>query len=133
MDMRHCFGSRYILRSQSPIIAAPAELVFLRLAGIPYSHASSRRTLGKMMHCTRCDHSGHVAATCPHYWQPRVQHEDAWNYFANVPLLEPDDGNDYFLVNGSVHHQPGDGHCLFHSLAAGLTQLHGPVDAILLT
>ena len=114
----------------SPIIADPPEPVFPRLERIPYSRSSSSRGLSKMMHCSRCAHTGHIADACPHYRQPRVQHEDAWNHFDNVPLVEPDDGNDYVLVNGSVHHQPGDGHCLFHSLAAGLTPLRGPVNAI---
>ena len=78
---------RNVASFQAPIVADPPEPVFPRPARIPRSSASSSHGPSNMMHCSRCDEAGHIADACPRFRQPRVQHEDAWNHFENVALV----------------------------------------------
>ena len=70
--------------------------------------------------CTRCDQRGHIAEDCPHYRFDRPMHQDARTHLGNAPSLEADDGSHWILRDAVESLQPGDGHCMFHSLAAGL-------------
>ena len=70
--------------------------------------------------CHRCGESGHNGDNCPHFAQERDMHGDAWTHFLDAPALEQGAGDNIHLIGASVERQPGDGHCLFHSLAAGL-------------
>ena len=72
------------------------------------------------LNCTRCDRRGHIAKDCPSYQFDRPMHQDARTHFGNAPLREPDDGSHWILQDAVELPQPGDGHCMFHSLAAGL-------------
>ena len=73
------------------------------------------------LHCARCDQRGHIAEHCPHYVAERIEHQDGWAHFDNAPPREADDGNNCILRDAVELPQPGDGHCLFHSLAGGLS------------
>ena len=70
--------------------------------------------------CTRCGQTGHIAEDCPHYRFDRPMHQDARTHLGNAPSLEADDGSHWILRDAVESLQPGDGHCMFHSLAAGL-------------
>ena len=72
------------------------------------------------LNCTRCDQRGHIAEDCPLYRFDRSMHQDARTHFGNAPLREADDGSHWILQDAVEIPQPGDGHCMFHSLAAGL-------------
>lgn len=85
--------------------------------------------------CDRCGAPGHKPQQCPHFSRPRLLHPDDWSLF-NVRNSE------LFIAaadpRGSgtgtsspppgaapspcrrVHKVPGDGDCLFHSVAVGL-------------
>ena len=41
-------------------------------------------------------------------------------HYNNPPEASAEDGNNVIQRNATVVRQPGDGHCLFHSLGAGL-------------
>ena len=70
--------------------------------------------------CDRCD-GNHLAAQCPHFPLARpIDIEDSWTHYNNAPAPSPDDGNNICLRGAKVLRQPGDGHCLFHSLGTGL-------------
>ena len=74
-----------------------------------------------LLHCARCDQNGHIAEHCPHFVEERIEHQDGWTHFENAPPREADDGNNCILRDAVELPQPGDGHCLFHSLAGGLS------------
>ena len=74
------------------------------------------------MFCHRCGEGGHNGEACPHFPQERSLHGDAWNYFHNAPELEQGAGDTTQLLGAVVERQPGDGHCLSHSLAVGLAE-----------
>lgn len=73
--------------------------------------------------CHRCGESNHNADNCPHFPQERDLNVDAWSHFHNAPALEEGAGDNMHLVGALIERQPGDGHCLFHSLAAGLCDI----------
>ena len=75
----------------------------------------------RSLRCSRCDQRGHIAEHCPHYVAERIEHQDGWTHFDSAPPREADDGNHCILRDAVELPQPGDGHCLFHSLAAGLS------------
>lgn len=65
--------------------------------------------------CDRCD-GHHNTAQCPHFCKERDDHPDA-RKSALKGLAMGSDGGNAFLVEARVVQQPGDGSCLFHSLA----------------
>jgi hypothetical protein len=70
--------------------------------------------------CEKCD-GAHVTEACPHFKSGRDDHPDAKRKkFQDI--LGTDEGNAY-LARADVVRQPGDGSCLFHSLAHGLGRL----------
>ena len=73
--------------------------------------------------CSRCG-GNHSDEQCPHYSAPKDTHNDAWMHYDNPPAASPDAGNNLVLRGARICKQPGDGHCLFHSLGIGL-QVHG--------
>ncbi|KAH8072710.1 hypothetical protein JL721_3355 [Aureococcus anophagefferens] len=66
--------------------------------------------------CDKCD-GPHATSRCPHFAKDRDDHPDAQR--AKGLACGADGGNAY-LRRGEVIRQPGDGSCLFHSLAYGL-------------
>ena len=81
--------------------------------------------------CQKCD-GDHSTSHCPHFARARETDQDAWTHFGNVPALAPEDGNNVFLRGATVLRQPGDGHCLFHSLGTGLQQFGQKMVATIL-
>ena len=69
--------------------------------------------------CGRCD-GPHISADCPHYRKARPEHKDARRHYGNVPAPMMSDDSNWILRGALSLRQPGDGHCLFHSLGAGL-------------
>lgn len=70
--------------------------------------------------CDKCD-GPHPTEKCPHFKGGRENHKDAWaNYGKEHPARMGSGGGNYVLRGASVVRQPGDGSCLFHSLAFGL-------------
>ena len=72
---------------------------------------------GKLV-CDKCD-GAHDTASCPHFKKAREAHPDAQR--RRVTNLGADGGS-AFLRNPRVKSQPGDGSCLFHSIAWGLAR-----------
>ncbi len=93
--------------------------------------------------CDKCD-GPHATDSCPHYKKKREDHPDgsnppspvpcsrqlatsssdrhcaAWRHFGRKPKDMGSDGGNFIVANARVIRQPGDGSCLFHSLAHGL-------------
>ena len=87
-------------------------------AGVSSDEPSLRDTVSPK--CHRCGEWGHTGENCPHFKRERSNHTDAWTHFDNTPLREADDGSHWILRDAVELKQPGDGHCLFHSLAVGM-------------
>lgn len=66
--------------------------------------------------CDRCD-GPHLTDECPIFKKPRDNHPDATR--RKPPELGRPGGN-FVLHNARVVRQPGDGSCLFHSMAYGM-------------
>jgi len=67
--------------------------------------------------CDKCD-GKHETDACPHYRKKRGKHPDEKK--GKGKGLGDGSGGNYFTRNGKVIRQPGDGSCLFHSMAYGL-------------
>jgi len=69
--------------------------------------------------CDKCD-GDHHADVCPHFRKGRDKHKDAWTQYGKGG--EGGEGGQGAVVvrNARVVRQPGDGACLFHSLAHGV-------------
>lgn len=89
--------------------AAPAQ----KTSGTDLTRGGRRDTNGL---CGRCD-KDHDTADCPHYKKARENHPDA---LRRKPLEMGSAGGNFTLTNARVVRQPGDGSCLYHSLAYGL-------------
>lgn len=84
--------------------------------------------------CDRCD-GKHATSECPYFGKPRDEHPDAWTAYkpaAKAATAKATTGNEADaakalrrLHGASVLPQPGDGSCLFHSLACGMQRLPG--------
>ena len=103
--------------------------------------------------CDKCD-GPHATDCCPHFKKAREKHRDAWeSYTPPNPEASGGDGASVasvatkakrlaeeaaaaaarMLRGATVVKQPGDGACLFHSLAYGARQLLGGPDVELST
>jgi len=80
------------------------------------SSGSSKSKSSKGMVCDKCD-GNHETLQCPYYKKKRENHPDATN--RKVKSLGKG-GKRVIVRSGRVVRQPGDGSCLFHSLAYGL-------------
>lgn len=75
--------------------------------------------------CDKCD-GPHDADSCPHFKGGRDEHTDAWGKYSGKPgdPAHEQDGDTrsapQVVREAQVISQPGDGSCLFHSLAYGL-------------
>ena len=67
--------------------------------------------------CDRCD-GGHETAQCPHFPRERPDHPDARSRPSSTQRAA--EAATVLLSGARVVPQPGDGNCLFHSLAHGL-------------
>eukprot|EP00241_Pyramimonas_parkeae_P018343 CAMPEP_0114315332 /NCGR_PEP_ID=MMETSP0059-20121206/22423_1 /TAXON_ID=36894 /ORGANISM="Pyramimonas parkeae, Strain CCMP726" /LENGTH=364 /DNA_ID=CAMNT_0001440809 /DNA_START=325 /DNA_END=1416 /DNA_ORIENTATION=- len=68
--------------------------------------------------CDKCD-GPHPARRCPHYPNAREEHKDAWDGYGNKSSTSAGEVK-VMLHNATVVTQPGDGSCMFHSLAHGM-------------
>merc|ERR1712241_916075 len=86
---------------------------------IAASSVSHAKAIGM---CDKCD-GPHAAERCPFFTSGREDHKDAWaNYGHQNPLKMGCDCGAFVLRKARVVRQPGDGSCLFHSMAFGLLE-----------
>lgn len=78
--------------------------------------ASSGASSSKLC-CDKCD-GKHLTEHCPHYKKKRGKHPDEKK--GKGKGLGDGSGGNFFTTKGRVVRQPGDGSCLFHSLAYGM-------------
>lgn len=70
--------------------------------------------------CDKCD-GAHLTDMCPNYKKKKEDHPDAWrNFGRKTPLEMGKGGGNFKLRSARVIRQPGDGSCLFHSMAYGI-------------
>jgi len=70
--------------------------------------------------CDRCN-GKHLTESCPVFKKARPKHRDAWvNKGRKTPLSMGSSGGNVKTWSARVVRQPGDGNCLFHSLAYGI-------------
>jgi len=69
--------------------------------------------------CDKCD-GKHDTDDCPHFKKQREQHKDAWDRYGKGGAGGDGGSAAVVLRSAKVVKQPGDGSCLFHSLAYGL-------------
>eukprot|EP00929_Paragymnodinium_shiwhaense_P118835 TRINITY_DN90731_c0_g1_i1.p1 TRINITY_DN90731_c0_g1~~TRINITY_DN90731_c0_g1_i1.p1 ORF type:complete len:475 (-),score=81.02 TRINITY_DN90731_c0_g1_i1:66-1490(-) len=69
--------------------------------------------------CDKCD-GAHETDRCPHFKKPREKHADAWTSYGKTKSSSAVGDGAPFIGNAKIISQPGDGSCLFHSLAFGL-------------
>lgn len=77
--------------------------------------ASRRRD--KSEPCDKCDSKAHDTDSCPYYKKGRDDHPDAKR---GKPKSLSSSGGNLVVRDATVVSMPGDGDCLFHSLAHGL-------------
>lgn len=107
----------------------PQQVLLQLLAGSASEATELAQKLGSNGPCDRCDGTHH-ALDCPHFgphkghkaWTPRSRgredHEDAW---ANLDGADGEQtARPETAVTGTQIRQPGDGTCLYHSMAFGL-------------
>lgn len=82
------------------------------------SDSSTPRSTARLK-CDKCD-GKHATGSCPYFKKDRDNHPDALLRKATGMGGEPSDGSTVLLNGARVQRQPGDGNCLFHSLAYGL-------------
>ncbi|KAG8470784.1 hypothetical protein KFE25_009205 [Diacronema lutheri] len=88
--------------------------------GLPPAGDGTRRLGGGARKCDKCD-GAHATHDCPHYPKERDRHPDALVRKPTGMGGEVSDGSVVLLTGARVRGQPGDGNCLFHSLAHGLS------------
>ena len=104
-------------------VVNPQQALLLALtspAAVAAEEAASAAT--KVGPCDKCD-GDHHADVCPHFRKVRDKHKDAWaKYGEDGKGGEGGEGGQGAVVvrNARVVRQPGDGACLFHSLAHGV-------------
>ena len=69
--------------------------------------------------CDKCD-GPHETDLCPHFKKAREDHADSKRGPKKTLFGAMGSGPPELLMNATLRRQPGDGNCLFHSLAAGL-------------
>lgn len=72
--------------------------------------------------CEKCDKE-HDASVCPHFEKEREDHPDAWGLLGKSELVKKAaaEGPKFVAAaRAQIVPQPGDGSCLFHSVAFGL-------------
>lgn len=84
----------------------------------------------KAVTCDKCD-GAHETSACPHFKGDRDKHQDAWSHYsgaaaaglAHLKARECVAPRSLPRGSASVVRMPGDGSCLFHSIAYGLGAL----------
>jgi len=69
--------------------------------------------------CDKCD-GPHDTDACPHFKKSRDKHKDAWDRYGKDGAGADGGAGQHVVRSAKVVSQPGDGSCLFHSLAYGL-------------
>eukprot|EP00928_Gymnodinium_smaydae_P074228 TRINITY_DN57297_c0_g1_i1.p1 TRINITY_DN57297_c0_g1~~TRINITY_DN57297_c0_g1_i1.p1 ORF type:complete len:440 (-),score=59.17 TRINITY_DN57297_c0_g1_i1:57-1376(-) len=118
-------ASRYLLRAthlneKPKPLGSEAKTTFAPASRCSPASTADETKQGKQ--CDKCD-GLHATAACPHFKHDREDHKDAWvNYGNKHPMQMGSSGGDFLLRNAQVVRQPGDGSCLYHSLAFGLDE-----------
>eukprot|EP00929_Paragymnodinium_shiwhaense_P078254 TRINITY_DN4052_c0_g1_i1.p1 TRINITY_DN4052_c0_g1~~TRINITY_DN4052_c0_g1_i1.p1 ORF type:complete len:488 (-),score=152.03 TRINITY_DN4052_c0_g1_i1:92-1555(-) len=72
--------------------------------------------------CDKCD-GPHHEDDCPYFKKKREEHKDAWDKYGKEGGGEDEGDGKVVVKNAKLVPQPGDGSCLFHSLAYGLRSI----------
>lgn len=89
---------------------------------------SSSPVASSPVRCDKCDEA-HETHLCPHFRQARDAHKDAWSEYQAADGSQKKKSDDReclapsALQAATVTRMPGDGACLFHSIAHGLYKL----------
>lgn len=102
----------------------------IREAPVVPARGSGDPGTGSSVTCDKCD-GAHDTSACPHFRGPRDSHQDAWYLFsgaagsgkAHLKARECVAPRSIPRESASVVRMPGDGTCLFHSIAYGLGAL----------
>ena len=86
-------------------------------SGASTTKYSTDRPSNSKLCCDKCD-GDHETKKCPYYKKPRGPHKDEQK---GKGRSMGGSGGNFILRGGRVVRQPGDGSCLFHSLAFGLS------------
>jgi len=130
-------GALASLPSRNELVE-PHQVLFQLMTGAAAEASSLAAAFKCQGPCDRCD-GAHHALDCPHFgphkghkaWTPRSRgredHQDAW---ANLDTGQADEASApaEVVIRGKQVRQPGDGTCLYHSMAFGLRRA-GLVDA----
>ncbi len=93
----------------------------LLLCASARSPLSGRYSEGSCLAAGRELKRGRGGSRCPIYKKKKEDHPDAWrNFGRKTPLEMGSGGGNFKLRSARVIRQPGDGSCLFHSLAYGI-------------
>lgn len=119
--------------SQPPPVSQPAPALPAAPQAAPKERQREERQREEKpkerLRCEKCD-GDHATEDCPFFKQPREKHEDAWQNYSGATkaqLAKP--LRECIAPKSLTHHQvrsvrmPGDGSCLFHSIAFGLNNL----------
>lgn len=89
----------------------------------PAALGSSAPSAAGRVRCDRCDEA-HETSRCPHFKGKRDDHPDAWSSAKGPvkPTRECCAPRALYAEEARVLRMPGDGSCLFHSLAYGLRE-----------
>lgn len=106
------------------VASASAGVASLVNAAVPTQFAPAVKLC-----CDKCD-GAHETDKCPHFKQSREEHQDAWaQYSGNGGSTGSSRGRQSTAARMMPHESyrvrrmPGDGSCLFHSIAFGLSGL----------
>jgi hypothetical protein len=69
--------------------------------------------------CDKCDER-HPTDQCPYFKKDREKHKSAWENYGKKGVVSENREVTYAAADCNIIRQPGDGSCLYHSLAYGL-------------
>jgi hypothetical protein len=73
--------------------------------------------------CDKCDER-HPTDQCPYFKKEREKHKSAWENYGKKGVVSANREVTYSAAECNIIRQPGDGSCLYHSLAHSLRPIH---------
>lgn len=121
-----CYGSEQMSRvRQAPVYYEQREAP--NTGFLPSRSMLKSSVLSKGLVCDKCD-GNHATESCPYFKSDRDKHADAWMHYCGRPnsknhqrpVRESVAPRSFPRSCVTVARMPGDGSCLFHSIAHGL-------------
>ena len=109
--------SRYVKPSSAASSSSSSSSSFFSSSPCTSSRKSIPSSSASKLCCAKCD-GNHETERCPYYRKKRGTHPDEKK--GKGKGLGAGSGGSFFIKRARVVRQPGDGSCLFHSLAYGL-------------